>query len=31
VKGGDYDVEALAETALVRGWAATRALPVDGL
>jgi len=32
VKGGDYDVEALAETALVRGWGgAARALPfVEG-
>ena len=32
VKGGDYDVEALAETALVRGWGGqARALPfVDG-
>ena len=32
VKGGDYDVESLAETALVRGWGGdARALPfVDG-
>ena len=32
VKGGDYDVEILAETALVRSWGgAARALPfVDG-
>ena len=32
VKGGDYDVETLAETALVRSWGGTaRALPfVDG-
>ena len=32
VKGGDYDVETLAETALVRNWGGkARALPfVDG-
>ncbi|MEO6896336.1 MAG: adenylyltransferase/cytidyltransferase family protein [Caldimonas sp.] len=32
VKGGDYDIETLAETALVRGWGGdARALPfVDG-
>src|SRR5690349_8477148 len=32
VKGGDYDIEALAETALVRSWGGTaRALPfIDG-
>ena len=32
VKGGDYDIESLAETALVRGWGGdARALPfVDG-
>jgi bifunctional ADP-heptose synthase (sugar kinase/adenylyltransferase) len=32
VKGGDYDVESLAETALVRSWGGdARALPfVDG-
>jgi len=32
VKGGDYDIEALAETALVRRWGGSaRALPfIDG-
>ena len=32
VKGGDYDIETLAETALVRSWGGeARALPfVDG-
>ena len=31
MKGGDYDIEALAETALVRSWGGTaRALPFIG-